>query len=144
MISENRDVTRRNIPGIENIPILRNLFRYDGDVWKRSELLIILTPHVIKSVEDSERLKQAEIARMNWCEADVYRIHGDINLPAVMPIGYETDAQSDETPVIYPDTNPSGELQPLMGEPSVNTAAQSAAQSAAQGETTMRELIAEP
>ena len=144
LISENRDVTRRNIPGIENIPILRNLFRYDGDVWKRSELLIILTPHVIKSVEDSERLKQAEIARMNWCEADVYRIHGDINLPAVMPIGYETDAQSDETPVIYPDTNPSGELQPLMGEPSVNTAAQSAAQSAAQGETTMRELIAEP
>ena len=63
----------------------------------------------------------------------------DINLPAVMPID-ETDAQSDETPVIYPDTNPSGELQPLMSEPSVNTAAQSAAQ----GETTMRELIAEP
>lgn len=144
LISENRDVTQRNIPGIENIPILRNLFRYDGDVWKRSELLIILTPHVIKSVEDSERVKQAEIARMNWCEADVYRIHGDINVPAVMPIGYETDAQSDETPVIYPDTNPSGELQPVMGEPSVNTAAQSAAQSAAQGETTMRELIAEP
>ncbi len=144
LISENRDVTQRNIPGIENIPILRNLFRYDGDVWKRSELLIILTPHVIKSAEDSERVKQAEIARMNWCEADVYRIHGDINLPAVMPIGYELDAQSDETPVIYPDTNPSGELQPVMDEPSANTATQSAAQSAAQGETTIRELITEP
>ena len=36
----------------ENIPILRNLFRYD-DV-KCSELLIILTPHVIKS-EDAAR-----------------------------------------------------------------------------------------
>lgn len=112
LISENRDVTHRNLPGIENIPILRNLFRYDGDVWKRSELLIILTPHVIKSAEDSERLKQAEIARMNWCEADVYRIQGDINLPAIHPVGYETDTESDETPVIYPDTNPSGELGP--------------------------------
>lgn len=140
LISENRDVTQRNIPGIENIPILRNLFRYDGDVWKRSELLIILTPHVIKSAEDSERLKQAEIARMNWCEADVYRIHGDINLPAVMPIGYESDAESDETPVIYPDTNPSGELQPVMVEPS----AKSSVQPAAEGDTTMRELIGKP
>lgn len=140
LISENRDVTQRNIPGIENIPILRNLFRYDGDVWKRSELLIILTPHVIKSAEDSERLKQAEIARMNWCEADVYRIHGDINLPAVMPIGYESDAESDETPVIYPDTNPSGELQPVMVEPS----AKPSVQPAAEGDTTMRELIGKP
>ena len=90
LISENRDVTRRNIPGIENIPILRNLFRYDDVEAFR------IANHPYSSCHQVRRgqraLKQAEIARMNWCEADVYRIHGDINLPAVMPIGYETDA----------------------------------------------------
>ena len=117
LIAENRDVTHRNVPGIKRIPILRNLFRFDSDVWRRTELLIILTPHVINSVEDNERLKQAEIARMNWCEADVYRVHGDINASSVSHVNFASRNDADDTPVIYPDLNPSGELAPVVVEP---------------------------
>ncbi len=72
----------RSVPIIQDIPILKHLFKFDSDKWLRTELLIILTPHVIRTSDDSERLKQIEIARMNWCECDVYRVHGDINVLA--------------------------------------------------------------
>jgi hypothetical protein len=99
---------------INKIPLLRHLFKFDSDEWRRTELLIILTPHVIRSVADSERLKQMEIARMNWCESDVYRVHGDIN---VSQVNYSDHLDSSEPPVIYPDLNPLGELEPVTVEP---------------------------
>ena len=37
-------------------------------------------PHVIRSQEDGERIKQAEFARMSWCAADVYDLYGDPGL----------------------------------------------------------------
>ncbi len=117
LITEERDVTHRKVPGLQHIPILRSLFKYDADEWARTELLIILTPHVINSIDDSERLKQAELARMNWCEADVYRIHGDVNVLSGPLDTYHPLGETDETPVIYPDTNPSGDLAPVVVEP---------------------------
>ena len=117
LITEERDVTHRRVPGLQHVPILRSLFKYDANEWARSELLIILTPHVIKSIDDSEQLKQAELARMNWCEADVYRIHGDVNISTGPLNTYHPLGETDETPIIYPDTNPSGELAPVAVEP---------------------------
>ncbi len=110
LITENRKGIQRRVPVIQNIPILKHLFKFDSDEWLRAELLIILTPHVVRSVEDSERLKQMEVARMNWCECDVFRVHGDIN---VSQVSYTDYLDSSQPPVIYPDLNPSGELEPI-------------------------------
>jgi type II secretory pathway component GspD/PulD (secretin) len=76
---------------------------------KRTELLIILTPRIIRSSEDSELIRQTELARMNWCAADVFELQGDI--------GFTADRQLDEVEqgqpeVIIPDENPSGEPLP--------------------------------
>ena len=51
---------------------------------------------------------------MNWCECDVYRVHGDINVSHVDAAG-QLDAN--QTPVVYPDLNPSGDLEPKIDEP---------------------------
>ncbi len=114
LISEDRASIHRSVPIIQDIPILKHLFKFDSDKWLRTELLIILTPHVIRTTDDSERLKQIEIARMNWCECDVYRVHGDIN---VLPVGLSQHIDSSLPPVIYPDLNPSGELESVIMEP---------------------------
>ena len=108
LITKSNNDTRRRVPVLSDIPILGNLFRYDSIIAQRSELLIILTPHVIRSPEESARIKRAEVARMHWCAGDVV----DINGPGVIdeePIGPFGD---NEVPVVYPDMNPRGSIQP--------------------------------
>ncbi len=72
---------------------------------QRKELLIIMTPHVVRSAGDIEQLKQAEFARMSWCEADVFAMHGDVypttNLSTPLVDGMDCH-------VVYPDVDPRG------------------------------------
>jgi type II secretory pathway component GspD/PulD (secretin) len=100
---ENREVTRR-VPFLSDIPVLGYLFRYDSSRDARSELLIFLTPNVIRSSQDLERIKQVEASRMHWCLGDVHEIHG--------PTGLFPDTSGGclvgEGEVVFPDTNPAG------------------------------------
>jgi len=111
LITKETEMIRRRVPYLSDIPVLGHLFRYDKDDVARAELLIFLTPHVVGSPEDLDRLKQTEAARMNWCLSDVHEIHGPTGL-------YEDDDTywSGQGEVIYPDTNPHGltpgEFQP--------------------------------
>jgi type II secretory pathway component GspD/PulD (secretin) len=116
LITNNKQSIDRRVPYLADIPLLGQLFRFDSLTEQRTELLIILTPHVIRSPADSERLKQTEMARMSWCAADIYRVHGDLNV-AVAP-----DTQLNQpTQVIYPDADPRGE-QPMPPTPELRPA----------------------
>lgn len=104
LITRNSLSVERGVPYLSDIPILGNLFRYDGKQTRRSELLIILTPRVIRSPDDMERLKRTEAARMSWCAADLHRMHGDTGMCSrencpICEAG---------TVVVYPDVNPRG------------------------------------
>ena len=46
----------------------------------RTELLIIMTPHIVRNEADADAIKQAEAARMSWCLCDVTNIHGEAGL----------------------------------------------------------------
>lgn len=104
LITKEKEVIKRRVPFLSDIPVLGHLFRYDGEESRRSELLIFLTPHVVRSPEDMERIKQTEAARMSWCLADVHEIHG--------PTGLFEDANGGclvgDGQVVFPDTNPEG------------------------------------
>jgi len=109
LITKQSEEFHRQVPLLGDLPLLGKLFRYDGMQTKRTELLIILTPRIIRSSEDSELIRQTELARMNWCAADVFELQGDI--------GFTADRQLDEVEqgqpeVIIPDENPSGEPLP--------------------------------
>jgi type II secretory pathway component GspD/PulD (secretin) len=107
LITKDTSVTRRRVPYLSSIPILGDLFRYDSNQMIRTELIIILTPQVVRDEYDMERLKLAEAARMSWCLADVHELHG--------PTGIYEDGDLSEWhgqgEVIYPQVNPSG-LEP--------------------------------
>ena len=104
LITKENMAIKRRVPYLADIPVVGHLFRYDAEESKRSELLIFLTPHVVRSREDMERIKQTEAARMSWCLADVHEIHG--------PTGLYEDPNGGcvvgEGEVVYPDTNPAG------------------------------------
>lgn len=73
------DVHRR-VPLLADIPLIGDLFRYDGVEESRSELLVIMTPRIIRSKVDAEMLKQVESSRMSWVLSDVIDMHGPAGL----------------------------------------------------------------
>jgi type II secretory pathway component GspD/PulD (secretin) len=114
LITKSTNDTKRRVPVLSDIPIVGNVFRYDSLVASRTELLIILTPYVIRGPEESARIKQEEAARMHWCAGDVVDVYG----PGI--IEDDSPPVSDSTvPVIYPDLNPRGIISPTPEIPPV-------------------------
>ena len=58
LFRETTQTSRSQVPGIGNIPWLGNLFRNQKDSTQREEVIILLTPHLIK--DDSMYGKQSE------------------------------------------------------------------------------------
>ncbi|XZE55588.1 secretin N-terminal domain-containing protein [Planctomycetaceae bacterium SH139] len=106
LITKSRREVHRKVPYLGDIPVLRHLFRFDSMSVRRTELLIILTPHIVRTPADAERLKQIEMARMSWCAADVFDLHGEVYHEADTSLLF---SQEDEgVQVIYPHVDPRG------------------------------------
>lgn len=107
LITKQRATQSRRIPFLADIPLAGWLFRFDAEVEKRSELLVVMTPRVINFNDPNklDMIKQVESSRMSWCLADILNIYGDVGLSEGN--GLWGPASS---PVIYPDTNPTGEM----------------------------------
>jgi general secretion pathway protein D len=115
LITKSRSEFHRKVPGLGDVPVLGRLFRYDSVSEKKTELLIILTPHVVRRPEDAEAIKRIEASRMNWCLTDVVNLMSDNGLRR------RTDNWSDsEIPVIRPDDNPNAPKMSLPLEPGGN------------------------
>ena len=99
LISNSNMSISRKVPWLGDLPVLGNLFRFDGQQNRRTELLIILTPHVILGQSEAEYLKQVEMARMSWVSCDVF------NWLNTVPGQYEM-ADDAGVPVYYPDETP--------------------------------------
>ncbi len=80
LITKEDNALHRRVPILADIPLLGDLFRYDSVSTRRKELLIVLTPHIVRSRFESEMLKQVESARMHWCLSDVVEMHGPAGL----------------------------------------------------------------
>lgn len=103
LITKNRTQETRRVPYISDVPVLGRLFRFDRQVDQKSELLIIMTPYVVRTDEDIEWINSRETARMNWCLADVADAHGEVPWA-----GGEGAWNEKKTPLIFPDEDPTG------------------------------------
>lgn len=99
LITTDNQSDHRKVPWLGDLPVLGKLFRYDSYSNSRSELLIILTPHVVLGRGDAEYLKQVEMSRMSWVSSDVFEFIG------TSPEGYRIDDDSG-VEIIYPDATP--------------------------------------
>ena len=123
-------ITRR-VPWLSDVPLLGELFKYDGSDNRRTELLIILTPHVIRNRADAEHVKQLEMSRMSWCNQDVFEWlapNDEFNAGATI--------DDSGVPVIYPDEQPGApDLQSIPETTSDATLKTTPGHSASGGET---------
>lgn len=112
LITSNTMTEHRKVPWLGDLPAIGKLFRYDAYGNARTELLIILTPHVILGRGDAEYIKQVEMSRMSWVCSDVFEFLG----PG--PSCYRIDDDSG-VEVIYPDNLGTGQpSQPAHEYPS--------------------------
>ena len=66
LIQRRDQETVRKIPWLGDLPYLGPLFRFTQHQQRKRELLIILTPHIVRGVEEAEKLKVLEAQRVQW------------------------------------------------------------------------------
>jgi general secretion pathway protein D len=120
LINTKKESEHNRVPYLSNIPLLGNLFRFDSVTQQRSELLVIMTPRIIRDQRTADLLTQQEAARMNWCLGDVTKVNGASGLR-----DRNAEFGDNETSVVYPDLNPSGAQKTVPGVEEVKVPAAS-------------------
>lgn len=101
LITNSEQSITRSVPWLSQIPLLGELFKYDSFDNERKELLIILTPRVIRNREDAEHIKQLEMARISWSSSDAFDWTAESDSPPASGTLDESGVQT-----IYPDATP--------------------------------------
>lgn len=104
LIKHEKGYVTKGIPHLSKLPWVGPLFRFDRTVDRRTELLIILTPHIVRSDQDLDWIKYSETERMSWCLSDVNALWGDEQF-ASRPGPW---CDPCDIPVIFPSSNPLG------------------------------------
>ncbi len=59
MIKENQSNTVTGIPFLSNIPLLGHLFRVDSEGSDRTELIVMITPHIVRTIRQIDETREA-------------------------------------------------------------------------------------
>ncbi|MFM8222135.1 MAG: type II secretion system protein GspD, partial [Planctomycetaceae bacterium] len=88
MITSSNIKEERKVPLLGDIPFIGQLFRADFKETRRTELLIFLTPRIIRNEEEAELIKEIETQRINFIECEAEAMHGPLfGVPAEDPLG---------------------------------------------------------
>src|SRR5262249_38202935 len=71
LISKQDQRIENGYPFLKDIPYVGALFRYRTHQIQRREVLIIMTPHIIRSEADQARILAEEAQRTHWCVPDI-------------------------------------------------------------------------
>jgi type II secretion system protein D len=111
LISRQDRTEIHKVPWVGDVPWFGTLFRTETNEVVRKELMIFLTPRIIRTHEDNELLKQIEAERMSYTESNAEALHGPIY---AVPPQRQRDPNSGVISIPAP-----GELgpPPPMGQP---------------------------
>ncbi len=71
LISESTDRSRRQAPYLGDVPVVGWLFRRTGDKRAKRNLVVLVTPHVIKAGVDADRITQNRVTEFRKANLDV-------------------------------------------------------------------------
>jgi type IV pilus assembly protein PilQ len=86
LFRESSDTTRSQVPGLGNIPVAGNLFKRTKDSTIREEVIILLTPHIVKDEDAYAAMSEAEQRHIERMRVGVRQ--------GMMPWGRERLAES--------------------------------------------------
>ena len=65
LISENNSLTSNGLPILSEVPVIGPLFGMKNDVRARTELVIFITPHILRTNDDARRLTEELTSRLS-------------------------------------------------------------------------------
>jgi type II secretion system protein D len=99
LISKTRTRQENKIPWLGDLPLVGAAFRFRSDSQTKRELIVILTPHIIRCPADADRLLFQEAQRVHWVEGDIQNIHGPfVTQPPAPPAANGTPAPAVPAP----------------------------------------------
>jgi Bacterial type II and III secretion system protein len=109
LITKNETKSENKIPVLGDLPFFGALFRYRTQMRAKTELLVIMTPHIVYNKMDIERVLGEESRRMDWILSDVLRTHGTYGMDPVIP--KKDPAGAAGNPNCAPGIAPNGEIE---------------------------------
>jgi general secretion pathway protein D len=79
IIDDTVDRSRTGVPYLMDIPVIGRAFRVDTDSVKRTELVVLLTPHVVRDRQESRSATEAFLSRLKGMRRDL--MHNDLERP---------------------------------------------------------------
>jgi len=99
LISKNQQRNENKVPWLGDLPYIGTLFRYRTETKNKTELLVIMTPHIVRCRADADRIANAEAARMDWIMGNVRSVHETTGME---PIIHARDADHEHIPNLAP------------------------------------------
>ena len=82
LISRNDTKTENKVPWLGDLPGIGVLFRYRQQTKSKQELMVIMTPHVVRTPLERARYLVEEGRKIDWVIPEVTRTHGATNMGA--------------------------------------------------------------
>ena len=98
LISKQNTRSENKLPFLGDLPYIGTLFRYRQQTQEKRELIVILTPRIIRCSADAERVSLERMKLMNWNLKDVAKVYG----PDPLIHGPAATEGGPATPIVAP------------------------------------------
>jgi type II secretory pathway component GspD/PulD (secretin) len=115
LIKRNDEKSENKVPWFGDLPVVGSLFRYRQQLKQKQELLIVLTPHIVRNRFERDRMLAMEGARMDWVLGDVVKTQGISGMDPLFPLPPGVDAPNAPTPLPSPSLIPPLDLSAPLG-----------------------------
>lgn len=86
LIKEDTNKNRTGIPFLSKIPVLGYLFGKTTDTYVKTELIILLTPHVIRNLPEATKVTSQYMDRLNDIQKNVNKLKMDLGIQEDTPM----------------------------------------------------------
>jgi hypothetical protein len=85
LITRNDTKNENKIPMLGDLPVFGSLFRYRTHLKQKRELLVMMTPHIVRNRIEADRVLAEESRRMDWTLGDVIKTQGPTGMSPLFP-----------------------------------------------------------
>lgn len=119
LITRREQKQENRIPWLGDLPGVGALFRFRQHNKGKTELIVILTPHIVRCKADADRILAEEARRMDWILGDVTRVHGVTGMEPVLhgPVVPHPGPSLAPYGILPPTPIPGVPVAPATGEP---------------------------
>lgn len=80
LMTSQKEKISRGVPYLSDVPVLGWLFRYDQESIQRKELLIVMTPRIMRNSEDFAEVMRREMSKTHINLDDAMQLNGNMGL----------------------------------------------------------------